>query len=53
MTLQLVCHACDDLTLSADTEEALADLAVEHAQNAHGHAPPREHVLTRIRHHNP
>jgi predicted small metal-binding protein len=52
MKLQLVCHACDDLVLQADTEDELVTAATEHARSAHGHAPPREHVLGRIRRHN-
>ena len=52
MALELVCHACD-VTLRADTEDALADLAEQHALSVHGHTPPREHVLARIRRHNP
>ena len=51
MPLELVCHACE-VTLHADTEEELADLAEQHALSIHGHTPPREHVLARIRHHN-
>ena len=49
--LTLTCHSCDE-TMEARTEEELADLASAHAQQ-HGHTPPREHVLARIRRHNP
>lgn len=52
MRLELVCHACD-VTLQANTEEKLAELAEQHALSVHGHTPPREHVLARIRQHNP
>ena len=51
MRLELVCHACD-VRLQAETEEELAELGVRHALSIHGHAPPREHVVARIRHHN-
>jgi predicted small metal-binding protein len=51
MPLELVCHACD-LWLQADSEAELVDLGIQHALSLHGHAPPREHVLARIRHHN-
>lgn len=51
MPLELVCHACD-VRLEAETEDELAELGEQHALDAHGHAPPREHVLARIRHHN-
>lgn len=49
--LELVCHACD-VVLGADTEDELVELATEHARSVHGHAPPRDHVLTRIHRHN-
>ena len=48
--LSLICHSCDE-TIEAESENELADLATAHAQK-HGHTPPREHVLQRIRHHN-
>ena len=51
MALELTCHACE-VTLTAETEAELVELGIEHARNAHGHAPPRDHVLARIRHHN-
>lgn len=51
MPLELVCHACD-VTLDADTEEKLADLAEQHSLSIHEHVPPRELLLARIRHHN-
>lgn len=42
------CHACS-LALHAESEEELVVLAVQHALAVHGHSPPREHVLARIR----
>ena len=45
--LSLTCHSCDQ-TMQADTEEEMVELGTEHALK-HGHAPPREHVLARIR----
>ena len=53
MTLELVCHRCQKV-LSAETEDELVDLGQRHAVE-HGHLspPPRDHVLTRIRRHNP
>lgn len=52
MPLELNCHACD-VVLTAESEHELVDLATEHASSVHGHTPPREHVVTRIRRHNP
>lgn len=49
--LSLTCHACE-VTMEAETEDKLADLALEHARTAHGHEPQREHALARIRHRN-
>ena len=53
MILSLTCHNCGRV-LSAETEDELVDLGLEHA-NVHGHTEPlpREHVLARIRRHNP
>jgi hypothetical protein len=53
MTMTLTCHSCGQV-LSAETEDELADLGQAHAVE-HGHhlPPPREHVLARIRRHNP
>jgi hypothetical protein len=48
--LTLVCHSCDE-TLAAETEDELVELGLAHAAT-HGHTPPREHVLARIRRHN-
>jgi hypothetical protein len=45
--MTMTCHNCDE-TLQAPSEDELADLAIAHAQQ-HGHTPPREHVLARIR----
>ena len=49
--LSLTCHSCG-LTMTAATEDDLVSLGLEHAR-AHGHEPPREHVIARIRRHNP
>lgn len=49
--LELVCHACE-VTLQSATEDELVALALQHARSIHGHEPPREHVLARIRLHN-
>jgi len=49
MALELICHACD-VRLQAKTEDELANLGIQHALRAHGHAPLREHVLVRIGH---
>lgn len=53
MALTLTCHNCSKV-LSADTEDELVELGQVHAVE-HGHhpPPPRDHVLKRIRHHNP
>lgn len=53
MTMTLTCHSCNQV-LRAETEDKLVDLGRAHAVE-HGHhpPPPREHVLARIRHHNP
>jgi hypothetical protein len=48
--VSLICQACDE-TLEAATEDELVELGTEHA-GKHGHVPPREHVLARIRKHN-
>lgn len=49
--LELTCPACD-VVLEATTEEELVALGIHHAGSIHGHEPPREHVLARIRYHN-
>lgn len=49
--LILVCHACDE-TMTAETEDEMVELGIEHATK-HGHTPPREHVVARVRRHNP
>lgn len=51
MSLTLTCHACGAV-LTAETEDELTELGLEHALG-HGHTQDREHVLQRIRHHNP
>jgi hypothetical protein len=48
--LVMVCHNCEE-TLQAETEDELVELGLQHAAK-HGHVPPREHVLARIRKHN-
>lgn len=48
--LTLTCHSCAQ-TMEAPTEDELAEMAIAHAE-AHGHTPPREHVIARIRRHN-
>ena len=49
--LSLTCHSCDE-TIEAATEDELVDLGIEHAKKKHGHTPPRDHVLARVRHSN-
>jgi len=53
VTLSLTCHNCKEV-LSAETEDELVTLGQAHAVG-HGHnpPPPREHVLARIRRHDP
>lgn len=46
--LELTCHACD-VILQAETEQDLIDLGQQHARSMHGHEPPRDQVLARIR----
>jgi len=48
--LSLTCHNCNE-TIEAATEDELVDLGIEHAQK-HGHTPPRDQVLARVRHSN-
>ena len=48
--LTMTCHACDE-TMTAKTESELVDLGMAHAAK-HGHEPPRDHVLARVRHAN-
>ena len=43
----LRCPRCKR-TFSNDDADQLADALVSHVEKEHGHAPPREHVLTRI-----
>ena len=52
MTVSLHCPRCKR-ELIADDAEQLADDVLAHLESAHGHAPPREHVLARIERHNP
>ena len=48
MPLKVDCHACS-LAFHAESEDELVVLAAQHALDVHGHSPPREHVLARIR----
>jgi predicted small metal-binding protein len=41
------CPRCKH-SLQAGSPEALADDMLAHLRDAHGHEPPREHVLARI-----
>lgn len=50
MDLTLVCHSCGK-ALTAATEDELVNLGQAHAVS-HGHAPPRDQVLARVRRHN-
>jgi uncharacterized C2H2 Zn-finger protein len=45
--LMLRCPRCKQ-TFSSDDADQLADVLVDHVEQEHGHAPPREHVLARI-----
>lgn len=53
MALTLTCHSCKAV-LSAETEDERVTLGQDHAVG-HGHNPPpsRDHVIARIRRHNP
>jgi predicted small metal-binding protein len=53
MPLTLTCRRCD-ITLRADTEDELTQLARDHARH-HGHSTTMTHdkILARIRRHNP
>lgn len=48
----LSCPRCKKPFSSDDTDQ-LADTLLAHLKAEHGHAPPPEHVLTRIVRHNP
>jgi uncharacterized C2H2 Zn-finger protein len=45
--LTLRCPRCKQ-TFSSDDADQLTDALVDHVEQEHGHAPPREHVLARI-----
>lgn len=45
--LALRCPRCKQ-TFTGHDREQLADALVAHAEQEHGHAPPREHALARI-----
>ncbi|GAC1519848.1 MAG: hypothetical protein NVS3B1_01910 [Marmoricola sp.] len=49
--LELRCPRCKAEFTGADAE-GLADSLIAHIEAEHGHAPPREHVLSRIERHN-
>lgn len=49
--LTLRCPRCKE-TFASDDADRLADALLAHLEDAHGHAPPREHVLARIERHN-
>lgn len=49
--LSLRCPRCKQQFAGVDADE-LADAIIAHVEQAHGHAPPREHVLARIERHN-
>jgi hypothetical protein len=50
-SLSLHCPRCKEPFAGDDADE-LADTVLAHVEAAHGHAPPREHVLSRIERHN-
>lgn len=45
--LSLRCPRCKQTFSGTDADE-LADLLIAHLEHQHGHAPPREHVMSRI-----
>lgn len=47
MSVEMRCPRCKQ-PLGAGDVEALADVVLGHLREAHRHAPPREHVLSRI-----
>lgn len=49
--LSLRCPRCK-APFVGDDADSLADLLIAHVDVEHGHAPPREHVLSRIERHN-
>ena len=51
-SLAIRCPRCK-LTLTGSDEDTLADTMLAHVGSEHGHQPPREHVIGRIRRHNP
>jgi hypothetical protein len=48
----LRCPRCKEGFSGADADR-LADALIAHLEEAHGHAPPREHVMARIERQNP
>jgi uncharacterized C2H2 Zn-finger protein len=49
--LTLRCPRCKQ-GFSDDDADQLADALVAHVEQEHGHAPPREHVVARIKQQN-
>lgn len=49
--LSLHCPRCKSPFSGFDADE-LADSLIAHLEQEHGHAPPREHVLSRIERNN-
>jgi hypothetical protein len=49
--LSLRCPRCKQ-QLTGPDEPTLADRMLEHLAAVHGHQPPRDHVVARIRRHN-
>jgi hypothetical protein len=47
MPSSIRCPRCKQ-SLEADDPDVLADDLLSHLRDAHGHAPPREHVVARI-----
>jgi hypothetical protein len=50
--LALRCPRCKQ-AFSGDDADQLADALLAHLDEEHGHAPPRDHVLSRIERNNP
>lgn len=48
----LRCPRCKE-EFSGEDADQLADSLIAHLEEAHRHAPPREHVMARIERHNP
>lgn len=48
--MSMPCPRCKG-SIAGPDEESLADAMLEHLQGEHGHQPPHDHVLARIRRH--